>query len=133
MNPLAEHQRLATAFVWTGRPKFSSDQTRREMTKDEVLEYLKEPDPNDPSTYGFAFFDVQVTPRTPKNGPDLCCAEMGLHSQRCRDHETDHACADVLVIVNSAGRGAIPVRDGGTSVVVINFCPWCGANRLVKP
>ncbi|MFA0961229.1 hypothetical protein AB9P05_05455 [Roseivirga sp. BDSF3-8] len=34
---------------------------------------------------------------------------------------------DVLVVYNSRfDEYGIPVRDGGESYVLINFCPWCG-------
>jgi len=28
----------------------------------------------------------------------------------------------------SSGKYGIPIRDGGSSTVVIDYCPWCGVH-----
>jgi hypothetical protein len=35
---------------------------------------------------------------------------------------------DVDVIINKWDEGlyGIPIHDGGTSMILINYCPWCG-------
>ncbi len=33
---------------------------------------------------------------------------------------------DVTLIRTSSGNYGIPVRDGGSSYIAIDFCPWCG-------
>ena len=40
------------------------------------------------------------------------------------------ACADQIIGRFDDGRLGIPIRDGGMSMIVIKFCPWCG--RKVK-
>ena len=53
------------------------------------------------------------------------CVHIGYHATHpCSQHEP-HDCPDVLVIKTRSGY-ALPVRDGGSSVVDIQFCPWCG-------
>ncbi|MEO5645497.1 MAG: hypothetical protein ABIQ40_01565 [Bacteroidia bacterium] len=48
------------------------------------------------------------------------------------DESVDETCeikyddADVVMNRWQNGRFGIPIHDGGTSMVVINFCPWCG-------
>lgn len=41
---------------------------------------------------------------------------------------------DVDVVMNRWKNGTygIPIHDGGTSVIVIKYCPWCG-QQLPKP
>ena len=47
----------------------------------------------------------------------------------CSIHDDPLDCPDVLVIHTPKFREyGIPVRDGGTSTVSIQFCPWCGAD-----
>jgi len=36
-------------------------------------------------------------------------------------------CPDVLIHRLGDGFG-LHIKDGGISVIEINFCPWCGAN-----
>lgn len=43
----------------------------------------------------------------------------------CDQHPDPHDCADIPVIRTPYGY-ALPVRDGGTSVHLIDYCPWCG-------
>ena len=38
---------------------------------------------------------------------------------------------DVIIRRFSDGGFGIPVRDGGPSMVVINYCPWCGVKLPV--
>lgn len=77
-------------------------------------------------------FDLAITavrrhvPRQP------CCEAMTQAQGRpCAKHPEPFDCPDVLVIRTRDGRLGIPIRDGGSSVSLINFCPWCGA-RLVS-
>lgn len=43
-------------------------------------------------------------------------------------HHSPQACPDVLVVWSPRQGAGLPVRDGGTSFVIINHCPWCGSN-----
>ena len=60
--------------------------------------------------------------------PDICCEMM--HAQldlRCPDHADPADCPDSLVSRWPHGQYGLRVHDGGSSVVGIGFCPWCGA------
>lgn len=46
-------------------------------------------------------------------------------SQSCPDHPNRFDCPDI-VIVKHGDSYAIPIRDGGSSAIVITHCPWCG-------
>jgi hypothetical protein len=57
-----------------------------------------------------------------------CCAAMARYSTlRCDIHTDKRECPDVLVIWSNRGKPGFPIKDGGTAVVAIRFCPWCGA------
>ena len=57
---------------------------------------------------------------------NLCCDRMAEDLQRvCRHHPDRHDCPDALVARVRGGFGLI-VHDGGSSVIEIAFCPWCG-------
>ena len=64
-----------------------------------------------------------------------CCDMMkSTLEQTCDIHGRD--CVDIVMAVltegPNRGRHGIPIHDGGSSVIVINFCPWCGV-RLAVP
>jgi hypothetical protein len=45
----------------------------------------------------------------------------------CETHSDRHACPDCLIDYwPSTDRYGIMVHDGGTSMIVIAYCPWCG-------
>jgi len=49
---------------------------------------------------------------------------------KCPDHNDRFGCPDCLIhYVEEIREYGIIVHDGGTSFIVIQFCPWCG-NRL---
>jgi uncharacterized protein DUF6980 len=55
-----------------------------------------------------------------------CCERMAYDlGQTCGRHTTRYECPDALIAHARDGFGII-VHDGGTSVIEINFCPWCG-------
>lgn len=56
-----------------------------------------------------------------------CCDRMDYDlSQKCDVNDTRDSCPDALISVVDGGYGLI-VHDGGSSVIEISFCPWCGA------
>lgn len=60
-----------------------------------------------------------------------CCDAMERASTLSCDQHTDpHDCPDVLVVWFKSGPG-LPIRDGGSSMSAINFCPWC--SRQLRP
>ena len=57
----------------------------------------------------------------------LCCDRMAYDlNQRCEIHESRADCPDAFIKEVRGGYGLI-VHDGGSSVVEIAFCPWCGS------
>jgi hypothetical protein len=58
----------------------------------------------------------------------FCCAVMRDHSTlSCGIHLDPLECPDVLVTWSEVHGPGLPVRDGGSSFIVINHCPWCGS------
>ena len=56
-----------------------------------------------------------------------CCDRMDYDlNHRCDVHNSRYACPDALIDLVQ-GRYGLIVHDGGSSVIEINFCPWCGA------
>lgn len=56
-----------------------------------------------------------------------CCLVMqSFLNAKCDQHDNPWECADMVVVQAEDGRIGIPVRDGGESFVVFDFCPWCG-------
>jgi hypothetical protein len=45
----------------------------------------------------------------------------------CSAHPNSRDCPDVLVVYDPRfDEFGLPIRDGGDSVMIIQFCPWCG-------
>jgi hypothetical protein len=67
--------------------------------------------------------------RVRARGVDLAsypCIHVAYHSTHTCDEHTDAwECPDMTLVRTAAGFG-IPVRNGGTSVIRIDYCPWCG-------
>jgi hypothetical protein len=59
-----------------------------------------------------------------------CCHRMREElNKSCRAHLNPFECADTLVgYVPKYDEYGLIVRDGGSSMVGIAFCPWCGAS-----
>jgi hypothetical protein len=47
-------------------------------------------------------------------------------ARECDTHESRFDCPDALIDLGRGGYGLI-VHDGGSSVIDISFCPWCGS------
>lgn len=65
-----------------------------------------------------------------------CCEDMEYQVQaECDMHGID--CPDVLIVklpdTIRKWSYALPIKDGGGSVEVINNCPWCGKELNVFP
>lgn len=55
-----------------------------------------------------------------------CCDAMASAETPCDGvHREGEICPDQLVVM-IGHRRALPIRDGGSSGVVIRRCPWCG-------
>lgn len=45
----------------------------------------------------------------------------------CHVHDDPWDCSDYLIVYfKEEDRYGLPLRDGGTSYITINNCPWCG-------
>lgn len=70
-------------------------------------------------------FDLELKPKVLE-----CCAIM----QDQIDHRCDKCekgqCPD-QVVIREDGEYRMPIRDGGNSFLVVNFCPWC-SKKLIK-
>jgi hypothetical protein len=58
----------------------------------------------------------------------FCCEEMAGEVKKSIGSDGAIMYDNADVIINKWGNGiyGIPVHDGGTSVIEINHCPWCG-------
>ena len=54
------------------------------------------------------------------------CVHVAYYSTTpCDVHADAWECPDMTLVKTGRGFG-IPVRDGGSSSIEIQFCPWCG-------
>ncbi len=61
-----------------------------------------------------------------------CCPSMqDMLEMICMNHPEDD-CPDQIIVCADDGGLAIPIRDGGTSAVGIDYCPWCGVPTTVE-
>lgn len=59
--------------------------------------------------------------------PEHCCNCMDYDlNQRCKQHPDRFDCPDALIGILDGQYGII-VHDGGSSVIGIAHCPWCGS------
>jgi hypothetical protein len=57
---------------------------------------------------------------------DFPCVHIAYRvTQTCEDHPNPWDCPDIMIVKKDKGYG-LPVRDGGSSYIKIEFCPWCG-------
>lgn len=59
-----------------------------------------------------------------------CCLIMAdkVFDSRDSKGETKYGDPDVIIHKWDNNTFGIPIHDGGTSIIEINFCPWCGEN-----
>jgi hypothetical protein len=56
-----------------------------------------------------------------------CCDDLQRRAEyQCPEHADRSDCPDVIISRLRDGRFGVPIHDGGSSVIVINNCPWCG-------
>ena len=67
--------------------------------------------------------------------PDHCCEAMTQQlSMICPDHPDLAECPDSLIAFLPRRRKfGIRVHDGGSSVIEIRYCPWCGTELRSGP
>jgi hypothetical protein len=45
----------------------------------------------------------------------------------CKQHSNPFDCPDcIMLYFNKFDEYGIPIHDGGTSCIIIKYCPWCG-------
>ncbi|RLD29804.1 MAG: hypothetical protein DRI75_02120 [Bacteroidetes bacterium] len=68
------------------------------------------------------------------NHQEFCCLTMADNLFESRDSNGQIKYDNVDVIINkwSDGTYGIPIHDGGTSIIEIKYCPWCGKNLKKK-
>ncbi|WP_373288637.1 DUF6980 family protein [Brucella endophytica] len=58
--------------------------------------------------------------------PQFCCERMKYDlRQVCELHPDRSDCPDALIGTMNGGYGLL-IHDGGSSMVEILYCPWCG-------
>ena len=60
---------------------------------------------------------------------DFPCAHIAYRVTQKFDSSLDDPFYDADVIIwqfESSGDFGLPIRDGGSAIIVIQFCPWCG-------
>jgi hypothetical protein len=73
-------------------------------------------------------------PEDSRLDPPVCCDDLRYHVlYRCPQHHDPYDCPDNTVVWVPAGYFGLPIHDGGSSHVVIRFCPWCGARLPEAP
>ena len=65
---------------------------------------------------------------------DACCPKMCAQlAWKCDKHRMPEDCPDALVqFAASSSEYGLYVHDGGSAVVGISFCPWCGTKLTAK-
>ena len=69
------------------------------------------------------------------SSPEFCCTMMKYNVENSFDEQGEIKYDDVDVIINfwkKKSTYGIPIHDGGTSMIVIHYCPWCGV-KLPDP
>jgi hypothetical protein len=57
----------------------------------------------------------------------FCCKTMADKIEESLDAKGEIKYHDADVVINKqAGKYGLPVHDGGTSIIEISHCPWCG-------
>ena len=63
----------------------------------------------------------------------VCCVRMQAQLElTCAQHDDLIDCPDSLVTRWSDSTYGLRVHDGGSSVVTIDYCPWCGVRLSPK-
>ena len=80
--------------------------------------------------------DWELARRVEDRGHDpttFPCVHIAYHStESCADHPDPWDCPHVILVRLEDGGYGIPIRDGGTGYIEIQFCPWCGRSVAAK-
>ncbi len=62
-----------------------------------------------------------------------CCKDFKYHANyKCEPHDDPWECPDYVIAPLGERKWCLPIRDGGSSGIVFDYCPWCGA-KLKSP
>ncbi|MDF4223555.1 hypothetical protein PXC01_18305 [Maribacter sp. M208] len=82
------------------------------------------------------FFNWTLMDKFEKSGFEsskYCCLEMAdkIYEGLDEKGKTEYGNVDIVMRKWDDGTYGIPIHDGGSSIIEIKFCPWCG-NELEK-
>jgi hypothetical protein len=61
-----------------------------------------------------------------------CCEPMDMTlNMQCQYHPVGQCPDQVIVPIADGGLG-IPIHDGGSAALEINYCPWCGTPTTIE-
>ncbi|WP_157593708.1 DUF6980 family protein [Pontibacter actiniarum] len=111
--------------------RFSGEELPEEVMASEEYEAYVDAVHEDEACYNWA-----TAEKLKSQGFDYeryCCMMLADKVFQSLDEEGETRYGDPEVIINKWDEGlyGIPIHDGGASMVVINYCPWCG-HRLSK-
>lgn len=60
---------------------------------------------------------------------DFCCVKIAKHISDgiLENGEIDYDNVDIIIAKWESGEIGIPIHDGGSSMIIINYCPFCGS------
>lgn len=72
--------------------------------------------------------NFDITPVQSKSEVNHCCQRMDISVNYTCDHGHEKwECADSLISYDEVfDEYGLIIHDGGTSLILINYCPWCG-------
>ena len=64
-----------------------------------------------------------------KSAEGFPCVHIAHFAQEtCDQHPDPWECSHRIIVQLKNGEFGIPIKDGGSSYVKLNNCPWCGCN-----
>jgi hypothetical protein len=74
------------------------------------------------------WYQAQIVGRRGVDVSRYPCVHIAYRvTETCSQHPDPFDCPDAVIVGPRAfGRYGIPMRDGGSSIIVISHCPWCG-------
>lgn len=58
---------------------------------------------------------------------NYCCSDLQYQLEQTCDIHDKYGCPDVVLIKEDNGDIGISIKDGGTSYLKIDYCPFCGS------
>ncbi|WP_276499830.1 DUF6980 family protein [Pontibacter litorisediminis] len=106
--------------------RFFGKELPEEVTATEEYEAYVDAIHEDEACYNWATAEKLETKGFDYEG--YCCLMMADKVYQSLDEDGEIRYGDPDVIINKWDDGlyGIPIHDGGASMVVINYCPWCG-------